>query len=313
LHVGFDYIEIKNTTMIRTISISIIAILATISCSSPKTNEGAVTDKPMPVSQEFKVTKQWETDTLLSTAESVLYLPDAEVLLVACINGRPLDKDGNGFIAQVDLDGNILNEKWAIDLDAPKGMGVYQDKLYVTNITQLVEIALPSGEVSNRWEVEGSVFLNDVSIDKEGIVYFTDSNTNKIHALKDGVVTTWLEGTEITGFNGLLAEDNGLMLASMGSSNFAQINWDTKTIVVKTDSIGAGDGVATDGKGNYLVSSWAGEVFFINGNDWSKSSLLRTQEDKIQAADITYIPEKNLLLVPTFFKNSVTAYRMEVE
>jgi len=290
-----------------------LAILIASSCSSPKTNESEKTENEVSSKKEITVTKLWETDTLLSTSESVLYLQDADVLLVACINGKPLDKDGNGFIAQVDLDGNIVNDKWAIDLDAPKGMGIYEGNLYVTNITELVEIALASGEVTNRWEVEGSGFLNDIAIDQEGTVYFTDSNTNKIHSLKNGEVSTWLEGTEITGFNGLLAEDNGLMLASMGSSNFARIDWATKAIDVRTDSIGEGDGVASDGNGNYIVSSWAGEVFFINGNDWAKTSLLRTQEDKIQSADISYIPEKNLLLVPTFFKNSVVAYRVEVK
>lgn len=301
--------------MIRKQSIYFLAILGTLSCTSPKSHESEEASQESAVSPEqvITVTKLWETDSLLSTSESVLYLQGADLLLVACINGRPLDKDGNGFIAQVDLDGNIVNDKWVVDLDAPKGMGIYEDKLYVTNITELVEIALASGEVTNRWEVEGSGFLNDIAIDQEGTVYFTDSNTNKIHMLKNGEVSTWLENTEITGFNGLLAEDNGLMLASMGSSNFAKINWDTKEVEVKTDSIGAGDGVAADGKGNYIVSSWAGEVFFINGANWTKTSLISTQEDKIQSADITYIPEKNLLLVPTFFKNSVVAYRVEVK
>jgi len=292
-----------------------ISFLIMSSCSQQKeSSEDQSSNETAEIEIESttpSLTKLWETDTLLLTAESVLYDEENEILLVACINGTPLDKDGNGFIAQVDLEGNIINEKWVTDLDAPKGMGIYGDKLYTTNITQLAEIDMASGEVTNRWEVEGSGFLNDITIDNDGVVFFTDSQTNKIHVLKDGVVSTWLEGSEITGFNGLLAEDGGLMLASMGSSNFAQINWDTKAIDIKTDSIGAGDGVATDGNGNYIVSSWAGEVFYIDGNTWEKSSILSTQADKIQSADITYIPENKLLLVPTFFKNSVVAYQLK--
>ena len=40
---------------------------------------------------------------------------------------------------------------------------------------------------------------------------------------------------------------------------------------------------------------------------------LKETGDEIQSADITYIPEKQLLLVPTFFKNSVTAYKLSYE
>ncbi len=296
-------------------SIYLFILAGFVACTNPKTNsqEEASEKQEITSEQEINVTKLWETDTLLLASESVLYHSPSEVLFVACINGVSTDKDGNGFIAQVNLDGQIVNEKWATDLDAPKGMGIYEDKLYVTNITQLVEIDLSSGEVTNRWEVEGSGFLNDITIGREGGVYFTDSSTDKIHLLKNGGISTWLEGTEVTGLNGLLAEEDGLMLASMGSSNFARIDWDTKTVEVKTDSIGAGDGIASDGNGNYIVSSWAGEVFYIDGSTWKKSSILSTQADTIQSADITYIPEKSLLLVPTFFTNTVTAYKVEID
>ena len=157
---GFHYIEIKQKIMKLNHSIYLIAILAVSSCGTPKTNESTETSEAEEISsaQEFNVTKLWETDTLLTTSESVLYHSSLDVLFVACMNGAPTDKDGNGYIAQVDLDGNIVNEKWVTDLDAPKGMGVFGDKLYVTNITQLAEIDLSSGEVTNRWEVERGQF-----------------------------------------------------------------------------------------------------------------------------------------------------------
>jgi hypothetical protein len=39
--------------------------------------------------------------------------------------------------------------------------------------------------------------------------------------------------------------------------------------------------------------------------------LLDTKEAKINAADLEYIPGKNLLLVPTFFVNTITAYSIK--
>jgi hypothetical protein len=44
--------------------------------------------------------------------------------------------------------------------------------------------------------------------------------------------------------------------------------------------------------------------------EWKNTKLLDTSADKINAADIEYIPEKRLLLVPTFFKNTVVAYEV---
>lgn len=286
-----------------------------VNCSSPKSNEKEKsTEEPEnEIVTTPVLTKLWETDTVLTTSESVLYDPVSQLLYVSCISGKPLDKDGNGFIAQINLDAEVVNGQWATGLDAPKGTGISNGKLYATNITELVEIDLETAEITNRWEVDSAVFLNDITVDDQGVIYFSDSNTNKIHQLKDGVVSEYMSGDNLASPNGLLAEEGRMMLATMGGSTFGIINYENKQFEIKIDSIGAGDGVASDGEGNYLVSSWSGEVFFINGTSWEKTSLLRTQEDEIQSADITYIPEKKILLVPTFFKNTVSAYQLSYE
>jgi len=42
-----------------------------------------------------------------------------------------------------------------------------------------------------------------------------------------------------------------------------------------------------------------------------KVKLLDTTPQEINAADIDYIPSKNLLLVPTFFDDRVMAYELK--
>lgn len=295
----------------------LLAVFFIVSCSTQKSTEQEE-DSVEETSEEKldkppTLTKLWETDSLLTTSESVIYDPETNLLYVSCMNGQPLEKDGNGFISQVNLEGEIVNKEWITGLDAPKGTGIYDGKLYATNITEIVEIDIATTEITNRWEVDSAVFLNDITIDQQGNVFFTDSHTNKIHQLKDGEVSEYMNGENLAAPNGLYAEEGRMMLATMGSSSFGTIDWMTKEFAVKTDSIGAGDGISPDGNGNYLVSSWSGEVFLINGETWEKTSLLRTQEDSIQSADITYIPEKKMLLVPTFFKNSVTAYQLNYD
>ncbi len=72
----------------------------------------------------------------------------------------------------------------------------------------------------------------------------------------------------------------------------------------------ATDGIVPEGKGNYFVSDWNGQVFHVNA-DGTKQQLLDTRSDKINAADIDYVTKRKLLIVPTFLKNKLVAYRWE--
>jgi hypothetical protein len=75
------------------------------------------------------------------------------------------------------------------------------------------------------------------------------------------------------------------------------------------EGIDNGDGIEAVGDGGYLVSSWNGMIHYISP-DWKKTMVLDTRADSVSSADIEYIQEKNLLLIPTFFKNKVRAYEV---
>ncbi|MBD3241028.1 MAG: hypothetical protein GF331_10620 [Chitinivibrionales bacterium] len=45
--------------------------------------------------------------------------------------------------------------------------------------------------------------------------------------------------------------------------------------------------------------------------DGTVDLLLDTRKDKVNAADIEYIPDRQLLLVPTFFDDRVVACRLQ--
>lgn len=251
----------------------------------------------------------WSSDTTLKTPESVLFDKTRNIIFVSNINGQPDGKDKNGFISKLTPDGKIETLEWVKGLDAPKGLGVYQNKLYVTDITKLVEIDIEKGKIVKTYEVPGAVFLNDVTIDSAGLVYFSDSETNKIHTLSKGKVTTWLD-KDLSKPNGLLAEKDRLLLASMGSADFKSLDLASKTATGIATEIGAGDGVAYFGKpGHYVVSDWNGTVYLIEPNG-KKNIVIDTKGDKISSADIDFIPETSTLIVPTFFKNKVVAYKV---
>lgn len=255
------------------------------------------------------LTRIWDTEAKLTTSESVYFDQERNILYVSCINGTPPDKkDQDGFIARVDLDGKIKDLKWVTGLSGPKGMGMHGTTLYVTDIDRLVAIDVTTGKINNTWKVEGASFLNDVYVTPDGTVYFTDSNTSKIHSLVQGKVTTVIADTTLGGTNGILVEGPTIYVAGMQSGNVSRIDIPTGNIEKLTMGIPNGDGVERYGDA-LLVSNWSGQVFYV-ASDGETTMLLDSQEAKLNSADIEVIAEKNLMLVPTFFGNSVTAYQL---
>lgn len=258
-------------------------------------------------SQEIKLNKLWATPDILTTSESVCYNPDGPYYFVSCINGNPLDKDGNGFISIVDPSGEISIQKWATGLNAPKGMGILNTSLFVTDIDRLVEISIESGKILRTYPVEGAVFLNDISISKEGQVYFSDMSTSIIHKLEKGIVSTWLKDDELVGTNGLYCEDTELLIGTR--NGIYAVRYEDKRIWHLVPDTGGIDGLEADNYGNYIISDWAGKVQLVSTEN-EPIILLDTSNKGINAADIEFIKEKNILLVPTFGDNRVTAYEI---
>jgi hypothetical protein len=248
----------------------------------------------------------WATERVLKVPESVCHDPVRDVLYVANIGGQPTDKDGNGFIARLSLAGEVLELEWATGLDAPKGMAVVDSTLYVTDIDRVVSIAIPSGEIVMSLAVDGARFLNDTTADREGTVYVSDMTTGKVHRLVRGAVETWLTGLKRP--NGLLAERDRLLVGTQ--DRLLGADYASGEISVVAAGTGGIDGVAPAPGGGYLISDWAGAVRRV-APDGELALLFDTSADEIQAADITCVVEKRLLLVPTFFDNRVMAYALE--
>jgi sugar lactone lactonase YvrE len=260
-----------------------------------------------------KLVKIWETDTTLRTPESVLFDDQTDVLYVANMDGKADELDGSGFISKVALDGKIENLRWTSGLNAPKGMGIYKKRLYVTDVYRLVAINTETGQAEKTWDAvdQKGAFLNDVTVAKDGTVYVSDSRTDKIYRLKDNKWEVWMEGEQLNKPNGLLAVGkNQLMIGSTKTGALRAVDINTKTMMTIADSMAVTDGIVPEGKGNYFVSDWNGQVFHVDASG-VKRQLLDTRTDKINAADIEYVAKKKLLIVPTFYKNKLVAYRWE--
>ena len=255
------------------------------------------------------LTLKWKTDTLLRVPESVLVDSKNNVLYVANIDGAPDGKDGKGFISKVSPQGKIVSLQWATGLDAPKGMGLFNNNLYVADISRVAVIDITSGKLTSSIDIPGSIFLNDITVDEKGNVYVSDSSTGKVHKITNGKSEVFFENAEIKGTNGLLALKDGLYLVDFPTGAFYKVDWSKKLTKIGTVAAG-GDGIVTTGKNEFIVSSWYGEINMIDANG-KVTKLLDTKEQKLSSADIDFDAKTKTLYVPTFFTNMIMAYELK--
>jgi outer membrane protein assembly factor BamB len=285
----------------------LLIIISIISSCGRGNNKNA---REVPPLKKYSLTEVWRTDTVLMTPESVIYDEKRDVLYVSNLNFEPRKKDGNGFISRMDKTGKIIDLKWIEGLSSPKGMGISGDLLFAADVDEIVVMDILTGTIKEKIPVSGAKMLNDITTDKAGDLFISDTDAGKIHKYSGGQLTEWLtEG--LIGPNGLLTDGERLLVASQGGKDFAAFDMISKTRTLLADSIGRGDGIIFTGtEGYFIVSDWEGEIFAVNP-DKTKVSLLRTKEMGSNTADICYLPEQKLLLVPTFFKNCVVAYKLE--
>jgi hypothetical protein len=240
--------------------------------------------------QTIELVPAWESDTTLRTPESVLYEPGENVLYVACINGGPSLENKNSFIAKVGLDGKVFKLKFTENLNSTKGMGVLGKKLYVTEMTQVAEIDLASGKVLN-------------------IIYITDSGHGKVWSLSGGKVNLVMEGDPLKGTNGLLFENNQLLIGN-GDGSLLSLNPATKKLTTIAKVSGGIDGIVALGNKSYIVTEWAGKIWHVKA-DGTTELKSDSSAEKINTADVGYNPKTKTLYVPTFFHNTVKAYTVK--
>lgn len=258
-------------------------------------------------SQEHSLVKIWSSDTILKTPESVLYDAENEILYVSNIDGTdPWAADGKGSIGKVGLDGKIIAVDWVPGLNSPKGLGIYKGHLYAADNGEVVVIDIKEAKIIHKIKVDGAEGLNDISVDKNGTVYVSDSKTKQLFKITNGKSELYLD--KLSGPNGVLCDRDNLFILDNGG--MYKVNAD-KSLTKITDGMEGGtDGIENVIGNDYLVSCWSGVIWYVKG-DGSKEKLLDTRDQKINSADIGYDAINKIVYVPTFWKNNIVAYQLK--
>ncbi len=253
--------------------------------------------------------KLWATDSVLRVPESVYFDEKNEKIYVSNIEGKgPWDKDGKGSIALLTLNGKVLNPQWITGLHAPKGMALYKEFLMVADVDSIVIIDIFKGMVVKKVFVDGAQGLNDITTDRMGNIFVSDSKTKKIFyiGLFKGDVKVYTEG--LAGPNGLYYSDHTLYLVDAGG--FYRLGKNREKILIVDGMSTDTDGIEQVDEKNFLVSCWSGVVWLINTNG-QKTKLLDTKAENVNAADIGFDKRNKIVYVPTFWRNNVVAYQFK--
>ena len=279
-------------------------------------------EQPEPEPQSaisLQLTETWRLESGLDRPESAIYYAEEGVIYVTNIVGDGAGMDGVGYIAKVSArDGQMIDSDWVTGLNAPKGIALGTGKLWATDINALVEIALPSGDILGRHQVEAPVYLNDVTVHPDGSVYVTDSRNSKIYRYNGAQLSVWLEDTHIQMPNGAHVIGNELVVVAGDSTAdnpgaaryFQAINLDNGTIRSLESAMpdGALDAVEPDGAGGIFTTDWASGrlMYFKEGN-----GMMLLEQLGQGAADVDYIAETSMLYVPVMQEGQLIAYRVE--
>ena len=262
--------------------------------------------------------------------ESVRYDAELDVYFVSNINGNPSQKDGNGYIARVHADSIgamtklVEGGKGGVNLNAPKGMDIRGDTLFVADIDMLrmfnKKTGASLGAVSLR--DQGATFLNDVAAGPDGI-YVTDTGirfdakgamthpgVNRVFKVVGTTVTAAkLNADSLANPNGIAwdAKNSRFILAPFGGPGISAWKPGDSTMTTLSSGPGGYDGVEVLANGNVLVSSWTDStVHILHGG----THMVPLVQNVTAPADIGVDTKRNLVAIPRFNDGKVEYWRI---
>jgi sugar lactone lactonase YvrE len=257
----------------------------------------------------------WQLDNF-DQPESVVANPIEKAIYVSNINGQPTELNGKGYISKLSADGEMLNKFWITNLDAPKGIAISGDNLYIADMQRVHQVSISKGVIINQFQVDQAKMLNDIAIADDGTVYISDLLAGGIYRITDNQISLWFEHKDLPHPNGLLWQHDELLVASWGlglkddfttqtAGSLYTLNIENPELVVikGSEQLGNLDGLAQKDDALY-VSDWiSGELFKIEDN---KSSTVLTLKPGL--ADIGIAG--SVLFTPSMFDGQVTAWKL---
>jgi sugar lactone lactonase YvrE len=262
----------------------------------------------------------------LSVPESALFDATRNVWYIANINGVPNDAVNNGYITRVSADFAridtlfIAGERNGVQLDAPKGMALVGDTLWVADITKVRAFDVNTGAPIATVDVPGAVFLNDITLGAQGTLYISDTGIrfapdgmshpgpDRIFQLTGRTVNEAIRFEGAPGPNGLLFDEATGRVLVVPFASGSIFEWTPGNATADSVAAGPGsfDGVVRLADGRVLVSSWADSTVHVLAG----GALTPLITGVPSPADIGVDAKAGIVAVPLFEAGRVEFWRV---
>lgn len=257
---------------------------------------------------DARLHQSWNLGQKLRLPESVVHDEDRDRLYVS-----NFFNEGKEFISIISTDGRILEKEWITGLRQPTGLALHDDVLYIVDRTGVHAHDAESGDELYVAKTAGTMFLNDICVDEDGIGYVSDSRASRIYRLRDGAMTLWLEREDIRNPNGLAVRDGILYVGSSGDAQIKAVSIDEKNVrtVCRLKSGAVIDGLVCLPEERLLASDHAGCLFLIEANGGVVPLLDRRTTGEF-CADFAWIEDAGLVVIPSLMANSLSAFEFQL-
>ncbi len=266
--------------------------------------------------------------------ESVKYDPEQDAFLISNMLGFGSAKDGAGYILRVraeDLGGGVIlveSGKNGAVLNAPKGMAIHGDTLWVADIDALRGFDRRSGMplATTDFAPHGAVMLNDVTVGGDGALYVTDTGiemgpAGAIYRGGDrifrvgpgGAVSVVAQGPELGQPNGIAWDAAGKRLVVVSfrpfhSEVYAFVPGQAKRTLLLRGK-GRFDGLEVLPDGRLLVTAWSDQSLHLVGNGRDERIVVGLS----WPADLGYDSRRNRVAIPQVMLNRVDLWQLPAE
>lgn len=223
---------------------------------------------------------------------------------VANLNGRQLSKSNRGFITRLNPDGTLADlkfvhgEKTGFKLNAPKGLLIDGDRLYISDIDHLVVVDKNSGAFLASIDIsaQGAKYLADMARGPKGRIYVCDTIGGKVFSIdpaKNNEVAVFASGKELDSPSAIVYSSKlDIFLVTLANGHLGGIDMagkvDPKLINVNFRNL---IGMDIDDEGHiYAASFTRGKVIQID--DLGRGSK-RIFKEKLNAPGSLFIDHKH--------------------
>lgn len=255
--------------------------------------------------------------------ESALWDSANQVWYVSNFGQPPFDKNAMpGWITRLSATGEVMEERWVDDLIDPAGMALLDDRLYVADGTTVKSINTQDPTDIETVTIPNVMFLNDVAAGPTA-VYVSATLDNQIYQVTPRPqgppqAAVFVEGPELENPNGLLVEEDGLIVASIGTigenealAPIQKVSFADPSMITPVGTVeGKFDGIEANGDG-YVVTDFRGQIYSVNAEGTASVVIdLVADGTLMSTADLGFDSVSKTVVIPDLLGNKVVFFTL---